>query len=84
MKNISMVDLLPDVYSWKPNSLCNPSNLSKRKTPSDPESPNPNWGIKFPVVINDMYIAGTMKAKISTQYCATWVYVIPFIPPRTA
>ncbi|CSB78296.1 Uncharacterised protein [Vibrio cholerae] len=27
----------------------------------------------FPVIISEVKIAGTKKAKISTQYCATWV-----------
>ena len=35
-------------------------------------------------MIMDMKIAGTVYAKISTQYCATCVYVMPFMPPRTA
>ena len=31
-----------------------------------------------------MAMAGIRKAVISTQYCATWVQVMPFMPPRVA
>ena len=36
------------------------------------------------MIIIDRKIAGTIYAKISTQYCATCVYVIPFCEDRLA
>ena len=75
---------LISVYFSKPKSTDNWLSFSKRYTPSVVLLPNPIWGIGFPVAWSDIKIAGTVKAKIRTQYWATWVYVIPFIPPRTA
>ncbi len=70
----SSVDLVPDVYSAKPSSRCSPFSRSSR---TDPEAwstpPRPNCGIAWPVMSSDRKIAGTMYAKISTQYCATCV-----------
>ena len=71
IKNTSRVDFEPDVYLLNPSSSCNPFNLSRRYTPSDPADPNPNCGIGFDVISMEIKIAGTMNANIKTQYCAT-------------
>ena len=71
IKNTSKVDLLPEVYAANPNSLCNLSNLSNKYTPFSSKPPKPNCGIGFPVIWMEIKIAGTINAKISTQYCAT-------------
>ena len=44
-----------------------------QSTPGRSVPPKPSWGIGFPVIITAMKIAGTMNAKMSTQYWATWV-----------
>jgi len=46
--------------------------------------PRPTDGIAEPVSFNEIATAGIRNAVISTQYCATWVQVMPFIPPKTA
>jgi len=70
----SRVDLVPDVYSAKPSSCCRPL---RRSSSAIPEAcsvpPSPSWGMGFPVMSSDRKMAGTMYAKMSTQYWATWV-----------
>ena len=44
----------------------------------------PICGTGLPVSLKLIAIAGIRNAVISTQYCTTWVQVIPFMPPRVA
>jgi len=71
---MSSVDLAPLVYAENPSSWCSPLSFSINGTPvlgSAP--PKPNCGIGVPAIIKLKKIAGTMKAKMSTQYWATCV-----------
>ena len=43
-----------------------------------------SWGTGLPVSFAEMATAGIRKAMISTMYWATWVQVMPFMPPTTA
>ena len=38
----------------------------------------------FPVMVMEMNMAGSVYANAMTQYWATCVYVMPFMPPRPA
>ena len=73
IQNTSITDFDPLVYSVKPKSFDSISSLSRRYIPEPSliTDPIPSWGIKFPVIWIDIKIAGTIKAKIRTQYCAT-------------
>ena len=85
MKKTSSVDFVPLVYGPKPSSRWSPFRRSSRGIPDACSTPpSPICGIGVPVIMSDRKIAGTRKAKIRTQYWATCVYVIPFIPPSTA
>ncbi len=65
------------VYSFRPSSV--PSEFSSARI-----SPNEICGIGTPVILWATATAGIRYAVISTVYCATWVHVMPFIPPSTA
>jgi hypothetical protein len=68
------------VYTENPRSVERPFSLSIDKCRF------PELALPFLIAeqgschLIEIKIAGTMKANINTQYCATWVYVIPFIP----
>ena len=74
MKKTSIVVLAPLVYGAKPSSACRPFSRSSRYAPlSTSRPPKPICGMGMPVISSDRKMAGTMYAKISTQYCTTWV-----------
>ena len=68
MAKTSINGFVLSVYLLNPNCSFKPSNLSRRYPPSIASDPNPNCGIGFPVICIEMKIAGTIKAKIKTQY----------------
>ena len=93
MQNTSKTGLEPSVYGANPSSSWRRSRVSSSQAPpvatswpSGPSRrpPNPSWGIGLPVSIREMNTAGTRKATIRIAYCATWVHVMPFMPPSTA
>ena len=69
MKKTSSMDFVPDVYSAKPNSWWRPFRRSSSGIPDSTSTPpNPSCGIGLPVTMIDKKIAGTIYAKINTQY----------------
>ena len=74
MQNTSAMDLSVDVYSRKPRSRTTVFSLSSMAifVPSTFDT-KPSCGTGFPVTMIEMKIAGTVYAKINTQYCATCV-----------
>jgi len=92
MAKTSIMGLAPapkaEVYSAKPRSVPIWFSVSSRYFPECGPSmsvlPKPIWGRKCPVSLAEMAMAGTRKAVMSTQYWATWVQVMPFMPPMPA